>query len=99
MLEILNTLMMCVGYVVTVVAILVSLLFIETPKESNADTRFAWLPTYVAIWNKNYNEHKFVWLRYYFVTSAEPEYIGLDGSTAPKSLSYVVSAERRTFLM
>lgn len=97
MFEILNTIMMIVGYVVSILAVLIALLFIESPK-SDAETHFAWLPTYVAIWNKNYTKHKFVWLRYYFRTSSDPKYFGLDGSQAPKSLNYIIRSERSSLL-
>lgn len=95
MLDILNIIMMVIGYAFSAVVGLVFLIyFLIINIDDSAHRYFAWLPRYVLIWEKDYQEGKFIWLRYYQRTSKNPKYYSLDGSQAPKGIDYVVSSSR-----
>lgn len=98
MLDILNTIMMVIGYALSAIVGLFSLVyFLITNIDDSNHRYFAWLPRYVLIWGKDYKEGKFIWLRYYQKTSKNSEYYALDGSQAPKGIDYVVSRSRKRF--
>lgn len=96
MLDFLNIIMMIIGYTLSFLLLVIFIVFFLI-KNVDCNRHFAWFPKYVLIWNKNYKESKFIWLRYYSKTSKKPEYLGLDGSQAPMNMNYVVSHRRRRF--
>jgi|GEM_PF-4197350 len=99
MLEVLNTLMMIIGYLVSILIILVStLVFLIENIDINPRAHFAWLPRYVYRWDQDYKKGTFIWLRRYYKTSSSYEYYGLDGGRPPKGIEYVTSYWRKGLL-
>lgn len=74
---------------------LISILIKDGFDLDNGHNRFAWLPKYVYIWDKSYEEKCFIWLRRYTEVERDPQFYSLnqcvDEILVHKGFKYVIS--------